>query len=1183
MYFIQFNLIQIIYFLLWFNKKVIHYSYAKQIEINDYDTFEKELNNCNLNNNLDFIIKNNITIPRQINIACNKNVIINITGSSDEIYINQDFHNEFNNEDEDNLSNYMINLSEIKELNIKDVIINGNIYVSDGKNIELKNIIVVGDVFFNNISMDLIIDNVYFDANNEITNGYMLKVYNSKSKISNCIFSTSINISLVIYMKKCKNFEFSNIKINGSLNKMMTISEIHRSLLFYSSSGEIKNTKIYNFGDSFYKGYIVSLYDSNITISECEFSNGFGVISEAISIDSLSSLILNNSNFTDIYSSSNTSMIANNGNLSINKCKFKNNNYDKKIVNYRISKTGSLICGLDTSHTSINNVDIQNMKVNALFFINGFCSMNINDSKIKNIDVYGYGAVFSTFKATDAKLYIHNVEIINIYHRSEKGGAILVWLESEATISITGLELTGGYCKNQETRLVYFQANENSVLKMNYITINNVITYEYLIGFLDGHLLELNNVEFNNCYSEYGIISIPSGKRLYKKISNITIRNFNKNNEINYSFIFYDNSYTNSENEYVPFDNLFIKDSNFGSLIISNKPNFIYNMMNMTLENNNINFSAFYFNEYNIMRFHVTNSQFISNKGLSGTILYNDKSNLLYLNTLIFENCSFINNTAKDKGGIFYTNSNLNSVSFLNCVFNNNTAAIGSIGYSSKMEYEPFFYPNIYDDKKNILVKGYSYGDAFVTNPTKVNCTYRIPNEFYSGSEIESIICKLYDDYDNELRINEVDNLYLEDLIFFEISHPNNDDIILKGRTKYYCMKEGCSIQNISVIGRDGDHTIFFKIISFGDILPFNSQFNMSINISKCPENNYYNTTVNGYKELITCHLVKCTPACIHGNCKSNRCSCEKGWIGESCDHHPKYRKIVWIKWIFYFLAMIEIISVLVLTVLTLYFKNMKEIKLAKPFFLFSILIGIIFEIFNTFLIYLDPSTKICLAILWLKYMGQALIYGSIIVKCYQISNIYNTKNYKVVTNKKTLFIYYCIVMAHLILLMIWTTFDSNSLVQTGISYSKEQFEICRSPKSILIGNIFSLIFIIVGINELYKTRVIPKNLKEPLGMPIYVYSINVLIDIFATTYNDILLPHIINTIQVLSILVFCLVIFYNLNFKKIYSIIYEIYISNNNYVSNNSSDCERSMFNTKKALNNRNDQRFEISSIKCF
>jgi len=108
----------------------------------------------------------------------------------------------------------------------------------------------------------------------------------------------------------------------------------------------------------------------------------------------------------------------------------------------------------------------------------------------------------------------------------------------------------------------------------------------------------------------------------------------------------------------------------------------------------------------------------------------------------------------------------------------------------------------------------------------------------------------------------------------------------------------------------------------------------------------------------------------MHGECIKNKCSCSNTkWIGELCELKPQYKNVVWLKILFYCFTIIGIILVLTLIGLIIFLRNVKEIKIAKPFFLLSILIGIIFELTNVILIYQKSSYLMCITILSLKYL----------------------------------------------------------------------------------------------------------------------------------------------------------------------------------------------------------------------
>ena len=113
--------------------------------------------------------------------------------------------------------------------------------------------------------------------------------------------------------------------------------------------------------------------------------------------------------------------------------------------------------------------------------------------------------------------------------------------------------------------------------------------------------------------------------------------------------------------------------------------------------------------------------------------------------------------------------------------------------------------------------------------------------------------------------------------------------------------------------------------------------------------------------------------------------------------------------------------------------------------------------------------------------------------------------------------------------------------------------------------------------------------------MPIYAYSLYILIDILITSYintistksnenNDSLSPDIIYSAQCISILVFSPVVAYKLNFKKIYYVIYDKYLTDIDEDDNNRQnvtvDSEDAKVKRQSERINRDNPRFAISSI---
>jgi len=55
---------------------------------------------------------------------------------------------------------------------------------------------------------------------------------------------------------------------------------------------------------------------------------------------------------------------------------------------------------------------------------------------MSNIEIYNYGAPFTTYDTTDAILDVENVYIKNIKQYGDKHGGLLIWLESYTEVTI---------------------------------------------------------------------------------------------------------------------------------------------------------------------------------------------------------------------------------------------------------------------------------------------------------------------------------------------------------------------------------------------------------------------------------------------------------------------------------------------------------------------------------------------------------------------------------------------------------------------------------------------------------------------------------------------------------------------------------------------------------------------------
>lgn len=244
------NLIKYIlqYFLLL---RFVCFSYEKVVKINDFESFENELKQYENDDIIDLIITNNITISHEIEIQYDNNIRINISGSDSNIYINQGLQidNERKIKDYNDtriFNGFMIKITGAIEINIYDIIINGNINFENINNLKFDNIITTGDIHL--YQCELLIKNSLFNTNNRITDSLILNLNNTNGDIENSVFNTSTKVELVILAQNCE-INIKNTTLNGSFDKFEKTPDDHGALKFIESEVKMDRVEITNFGD----------------------------------------------------------------------------------------------------------------------------------------------------------------------------------------------------------------------------------------------------------------------------------------------------------------------------------------------------------------------------------------------------------------------------------------------------------------------------------------------------------------------------------------------------------------------------------------------------------------------------------------------------------------------------------------------------------------------------------------------------------------------------------------------------------------------------------------------------------------------------------------------------------------------------------------------------------------------
>jgi len=152
----------------------------------------------------------------------------------------------------------MISLSNVKEIKIDNIIINGNIGIYEAREVSIESIDIMGDIILNKIKNSFLIQYIHFKPNSEITdNGYIITLKeSSKGTISDIIFDADINTKQVISIHDCYDIIIKDSNFNGSLDKMKNIPDFHRVFTIYNPNNiELNKLNIQKFGDKNTEGY----------------------------------------------------------------------------------------------------------------------------------------------------------------------------------------------------------------------------------------------------------------------------------------------------------------------------------------------------------------------------------------------------------------------------------------------------------------------------------------------------------------------------------------------------------------------------------------------------------------------------------------------------------------------------------------------------------------------------------------------------------------------------------------------------------------------------------------------------------------------------------------------------------------------------------------------------------------
>ncbi|ORX51373.1 hypothetical protein BCR36DRAFT_582922 [Piromyces finnis] len=776
--------------------------------------------------------------------------------------------------------------------------------------------------------------------------------------------------------------------------------------------------------------------------------------------------------------------------------------------------SGMIICVSGYSQVNIQNIIGENIKCErkvhcSVIAMENSSKVDIFDLTLNNVFSFADdGLIFFIHKPTTdsstnhgieigSKCIINNLKLKNITQSSDKIGSMF-WLEG-GVLSISNLNMSN--VEGNYSGLIF-----DTNAKNDKIIVKNSIFENIHIQYTDGIFNTLNSkVEFLNVtlsntkfvgplfhigeekvtIENSKFSNINSCDSLEREACNKSKKNTkqNINNVLFYSYnsgsLIITNSTISDIYEYSLFHFEKIYKIDFYDVAIENSY-FENGLIHMNYENNkNYNNFKIFIGDSVIRNIYSPNSGAIINN------LNSNKYEIIVNDTLIE------NNRSDNYGGVIYLTHEEpgSAIAFNNCTFIDNKGVLGNICFAKSLLSEPYF------SNKEELIS--TYGDGmFTTNPTHIRMKNTDINiNVLSGEQISNeISLYLYDDYNNLIDMgSNIDNLILDDLVFYTLEMNDTSNTKFIGQTTNYCFKNECVLPGFRIIGNPGDYILNVKISHFGKFTKFqNNTYPLKIKIKECNNLEYK----YGYREssyLKTCYQPVCEPKCNTGKCVSdNYCNCENtGFTGKACNEYFKLERMKSYNIIIMIITSILVILSLYIMVKVLLYRNDLVIKEGGgKNFLLIILIGTLLNYIYIMLITVNRSHIKCLFLDVTKQLGFSLVFGTITIKSLRIYYAISTRlNKKRIKTDTMYFLILLIIILHLILIFVYEIFNEYKIVIELTSDNKEYMK-CKKSKKTFTSKVINLVILSAGSFLTYSIRNLKSEFKEDMTLTIYIYII---------------------------------------------------------------------------------------------
>ncbi|XP_061695396.1 metabotropic glycine receptor-like [Syngnathoides biaculeatus] len=178
--------------------------------------------------------------------------------------------------------------------------------------------------------------------------------------------------------------------------------------------------------------------------------------------------------------------------------------------------------------------------------------------------------------------------------------------------------------------------------------------------------------------------------------------------------------------------------------------------------------------------------------------------------------------------------------------------------------------------------------------------------------------------------------------------------------------------------------------------------------------------------------------------------------------------------------------------------RRRKSIRTSGFILLEAILLGALLLYFPVLILYFHPSVFRCILLRWVRLLGFAIMYGTVVLKLYRVLKVFLSRTAQrtpYMTSWRVLRMLTVILLAVLWFLVAWTSAvcqnpePSRALIAAGLSSEGLQFSVCLLDRWDYMMALAELLFLLWGVYLCYAVRTIHSAFHEPRYMTVAVYN----------------------------------------------------------------------------------------------